>query len=60
MRWPWSKKKERSPGNGHAARQALIEAEQARKNAANRWHDVNKVADEFAAAVERTLRGDTR
>lgn len=63
----WTRRKKRKPenqetttpppGNGHRAKQALIEADAARVAAERRWHDVNRVTDEFAAAVERALRG---
>lgn len=38
------------------ARQARARSEQAKVDAEQRWHDVTRVTDDFATAMEKALR----
>lgn len=55
MRWPWT----RDPPvvNGAVARAAKHRAEDRLEKQQARWPEIHKASDQFAAIVERALRG---
>lgn len=56
MRWPW-RRRERPIVNGEIAAKAKHRAEDRLDEQLRQWPEVIKAADQFAAIVERALRG---
>lgn len=55
MRWPWRRRE--PPTNGHIAEEAKHRAEDRLAEQRDKWPEVLKASDQFAAIVERALRG---
>lgn len=57
MRWPWRRHRHPPATNGHIAAEAKHRAEDRLAEQRRRWPEVRVASDQFAAIVERALRG---
>lgn len=55
--WPWRRREQPQVPNGEAAAKAKHRAEDRLAEQRKRWPEVTRASDQFAAIVERALRG---